>query len=154
LADVPAAFSALYLTVLWRFKESFAAPILAVLHMAFAWAGIGFVLLASHSLLLLTGQPGLGLAPLHALTIGFASSTLIGMASRVTLGHAGRPIVGDRVMWYCFWAMQATAVLRIVSEFWSTAHPWVAGLWLISFAVWAWHYAPAYWRPRVDGQAG
>jgi uncharacterized protein involved in response to NO len=106
------------------------------------------------SVLALFGRAGLGLAPVHALTIGFASSCLIGMASRVTLGHSGRPIVGDRVMWYSFWAMQLTAVLRIGSEFWAAAHAAVALAWLTAFAVWAWHYAPAYWQPREDGQPG
>lgn len=154
VADLPAAFAAVRLTVLWRFVDSFAARILAVLHLAFAWAGIGFGLLAANSLLLLVGRPDFGLAPLHALTIGFLSSALVGMASRVTLGHSGRPIVGDGVMWGCFWAMQATAILRIASEFWVLAHPLAALVWLASFAFWAWHYMPAYWRPREDGQPG
>lgn len=154
LADLPAAAAAIRLTVLWRLFDSLAEKIVAVLHIAFAWAGIGFGLLATNSLLLLAGLPGLGFAPMHALTIGFLSSTLMGMASRVTLGHSGRPIVGDGVMWIGFWTMQAAAILRIASEFWVVAHPLAALAWLVGFAYWAWHYAPAYWRPREDGQPG
>lgn len=154
LADLPVAIAAIRLTVLWRLIDSFADRILAVVHVAFAWVGIGFSLLAASSLLLLADLPGFGLAPLHALTIGFVSSALVGMASRVTLGHSGRPIAGDGVMWACFWTMQAVAVLRVASEFWVAAHPLVALLWLLAFARWAWHYAPAYWRPREDGQPG
>jgi uncharacterized protein involved in response to NO len=154
LVDLPAAIAAIRLTVLWRLTDSFADRILAVVHVAFAWVGIGFSLLTASSLLLLAGLPGLGLAPLHALTIGFASSALVGMASRVTLGHSGRPIAADGVMWVCFWTMQAVALLRMASEFWAAAHPLVALVWLMSFALWAWHYAPAYWRPRGDGEPG
>lgn len=154
LFDLPAAVVALRLTLLWRIAESFAATILAVLHLAFAWVGIGFGLLGLGSLLLLAGLPGLGLAPLHALTIGFMSSALVGMASRVTLGHSGRPLVGDRAMWICFWGMQVSAVLRIGSEFWTLAQPAAALVWLSTLAVWAHRYAPAYWRPREDGQPG
>ncbi|HZV55825.1 MAG TPA: NnrS family protein [Rhodocyclaceae bacterium] len=154
LVDLPAAFAAFRLTQLWRLRDSFAAKILAVLHVAFAWAGIGFSLLALDGMLRFAGLPGLGLAPVHALTLGFLSSALIGMASRVTLGHAGRPIVGDNVMWGCFWAMQITAMLRVAGEFWSIVNPLAALLWLTNFAIWTWHYAPAYWRPREDGQSG
>lgn len=154
LIDLPAAIAAFTLTLLWRLRESFAVRILAVLHVAFAWAGIGFSLLTLDSLLLLASLPGLGLAPVHALTLGFLSSALIGMASRVTLGHSGRPIAGDNVMWGCFWAMQTTAILRVAGEFWSMANPLAALLWLTTFTIWAWRYAPAYWRPREDGQPG
>ena len=34
-------------------------------------------------------MPGLGLAALHALTIGFAASLLMAMVTRVTCGHSG-----------------------------------------------------------------
>jgi uncharacterized protein involved in response to NO len=154
LADIPAAVAALRLTLLWRFRESFAATILAVLHVAFAWVSIGFALLGANSLLMLGGWPGRTLAPLHALTIGFASSMLIGMASRVTLGHSGRPIVGDRVMWVCFWAMQATAVVRVAGDFVRLLNPAAAASWLAVLVFWTVRYAPAWWRPREDGEPG
>lgn len=154
LTDFPAAIAAIRLTLLWRFRDSFAATILAVLHVAFAWVSIGFALLGANSLLLLGGLPGLTLAPLHALTVGFVSSMLIGMASRVTLGHSGRPIVGERVMWGCFWAMQATALARVAGEVLPLLNPVAALAWLVILAFWAWRYAPAWWRPREDGQPG
>lgn len=155
LIDAPAAIAAIRLTVLWRLPASFAARILAVLHVGFAWLGLAFALFAAHSLLLLAGLPGLGLAPLHALTLGFFSSIMIGMASRVTLGHSGRPIVGDRVMWGCFWIMQFATLLRIAGEILSPQFNLLAAaLWLTAFAVWAAHYGPAYWQARADGEAG
>lgn len=154
LADFPAAAAALRLTLLWRFRESFAATILAVLHVAFAWASAGFALLGANSLLLLLGLPALALAPLHALTIGFVSSMLIGMASRVTLGHSGRPIVGDRVLWAAFWAMQATALARIAGDVVPSLQPWAAAAWLAVVIFWAFRYAPTWWRPRADGKPG
>jgi uncharacterized protein involved in response to NO len=154
LVDLPAAFAAARLTWLWRLRESFADRILAVLHVAFAWAGAGFALFGLHSLMLLGGLPGLTLAPIHAMTVGFASSTLIGMASRVTLGHSGKPIVGDTTMWACFWAMQAAALLRVTAEWWPVLNPVAALVWWLAFAAWAWRYAPAYWRTPGDGLSG
>jgi uncharacterized protein involved in response to NO len=159
LADLPAAIAALRLTVFWRLRESFVARILAVLHVGFAWLGIAFTLFGLHSLMLLSGGGGLGLAPMHALTIGFFSSILLGMATRVTLGHSGLPIAGDALMWACFWALQVAALLRMAGEF--LILPGVLNLsflaavvWLGVFAVWAVRHAPAYWRPRADGQPG
>lgn len=154
LFDLPAAAAALTLTVLWRFRESFVNTLLAVLHVAFLWAGIAFALLGADSLLVLAGAGGLGLAPVHAMTVGFMSSAMVGMASRVTLGHSGLPIIGDATMWGCFWAMQVAAVLRIGGEWLPVLNPLAALLWLLAFAVWAARYAPAYWKPRADGEPG
>lgn len=155
LADLPAALAAFHLSRYWRFRASFRARILAVLHVGFAWLGLAFGLFGGDSLLRFAQLPGLGLAPLHALTIGCFTSLLIGMASRVTLGHSGRPFVGDRVMWACFWTMQAAAGLRLAAELVAPAANVVAALlWLCAFAVWAGHYGPAYWRPRQDGLPG
>jgi uncharacterized protein involved in response to NO len=28
------------------------------------------------------------------------------------------------------------------------------GLWLVVFGMWAWKYAPLFWRPRADGKPG
>ena len=50
----------------------------------------GFALLAD-------AVPGLlGQAPLHALTLGFFASMLLGMAARVTMGHSGRPVAAGK----------------------------------------------------------
>jgi uncharacterized protein involved in response to NO len=27
-------------------------------------------------------------------------------------------------------------------------------LWLVCFGIWAFHFAPVYWRPRTDGKPG
>jgi uncharacterized protein involved in response to NO len=159
LFDLPAALGAGWLTLKWRLRESFAATLLAVLHVGFAWCGLSFALFALHSMLLLAGQGGLGLLPLHALTLGFLASTLIGMASRVTMGHSGLPLVGDAVMWRAFWTMQAATVLRMAGDFVQPPLPFdlsfiAALLWLGAFGAWTVKYAPKTWRPRADGQPG
>lgn len=159
LADLPAALIAMQLTRLWWSRTALANRMLSVLHVAFAWVGAAFVLFAIQSLLR-NAVPGfLGQAPLHALTLGFFASMLIGMASRVTMGHSGRPIAADDVMWRAFCMMQGAAVLRMFSELPALpgAHAlmWLSSLlWLGAFGLWAWRYAPAFWRPRADGKPG
>lgn len=159
LADLPVALTAAWLTLKWRIRESLADRLLAVLHIGFAWCSLSFALFAINSLLLLAGYTGLGLAPLHALTLGFLASTLMGMASRVTLGHSGMPLVGNTAMWRSFWLMQFAALLRMAGEFVHPSAPWdfsfLASLvWLWAFLNWAVSYAPYTWKTRADGQPG
>ena len=160
LVDLPLAALAFWFSSRWGFMRGFQVRLLAMLHVAFLWAGIAFTLFGLDSL---AGFIGLawsaGNAPLHALGIGFFGAMLIGMASRVSLGHSGRALQADAATWRLFWLMQGVALLRMLPDLSAGALPdrlaSLAGLaWLIVFGAWAWKYAPMTWRPRVDGKAG
>ena len=160
LVDLPLAALAFWFSSRWGFMHGFQVRLLAMLHVAFLWAGIAFTLFGLDSL---AGFIGLawsaGNAPLHALGIGFFGAMLIGMASRVSLGHSGRALQADAATWRLFWLMQGVALLRMLPDLSAGALPdrlaSLAGLaWLIVFGAWAWKYAPMTWRPRVDGKAG
>ncbi|MCR4302300.1 MAG: NnrS family protein [Sulfuricaulis sp.] len=160
LADVPLAAAALHHSWLWQFRRSFHARLLAMLHIAFLWLGIGMTLYALQSLaLLVTGTDYFGRVPLHALGIGFFTGMVVAMASRVTLGHSGRALEADGLTWRVLFGVNIAAVLRIAGEFVpGTASGILNGLsaatWLLSFLLWAWLYAPMYVRRRVDGKTG
>jgi uncharacterized protein involved in response to NO len=159
LPDSAVMFIAAWLTRLWWSRAAITNRMLAVLHISFAWLVPAFALSALQSLLHGVFPGFLGQAPLHALAIGFFASMLLGMASRVTMGHSGRPVAADEVMWRAFCTMQAAALFRVVSELPSLpgarALMWLSSLlWLAAFALWAWRYAPACWRPRADGKPG
>ncbi len=154
--DIPAAVLLLWLTLRWGFVQSMKNHLLAMLHGGFLWYGIGFLLAGLHSLLLLTDGAGLGLAPLHALTIGFASSLLMAMVTRVTCGHSGRTLAADAVTWRLFQFLQVAAVVRVAAEA-LPGRGWLAAsalVWVACWVPWCARYAPAYWRPRVDGRPG
>lgn len=164
LFDFPLAITAFSLSYLWGLHRSFKNRLLAVLHVAFFWLGIASALYAVQSIELLMSDGKVylfGLAPLHALTIGFFASMMLGMVSRVTLGHSGRPLVADVVTCIFFWGFQLVALLRVFPDLFavgssvvSYAYILAAGVWLASFIPWAVKYAPNYWRPRVDGKPG
>lgn len=159
IVDIPIALTTLRLTLKWHLRESLVDRLLAVLHIGFAWCGLSFVLFSLNSILIFAGYAGLGLAPLHALTLGFLASMLVGMASRVTLGHSGLPLIADVTMWLSFWIMQLAALLRIAGEFFHLPAPWdlsfiASLLWLTAFITWARGYAPYTWKPRADGHPG
>lgn len=165
LVDLPLALIAFWFSARWGFMRGFQVRLLAMLHVAFLWAGVAFALYGLDSL---AGFLGLawsaGQAPLHALGIGFFGAMLIGMASRVSLGHSGRSLQADPATWRLFWSMQAVALLRMLPEL--APEPLTAGLlpdrlvllagfaWLLVFGAWVWKYAPMTWRPRVDGKTG
>jgi uncharacterized protein involved in response to NO len=162
VADIPMAVIALYHTIKWQFKRSFADRLLAVLHMAFLWLGLSMLLFSIQSLYLqIYGELILGKGPLHALTIGFFSALLIAMASRVTMGHSGRMLILDNRSWYLFIGIQLTAVLRIFADI--TVINSMLGLsfnviasicWLACISIWVIRYAPMYITARADGRPG
>ena len=159
LADFPLAGCALYLSYRWGLQRSFKVSLLAVLHISFAWFGVAMVLYAVQSLVYFaSGNLILGLAPLHAIGIGFFSGMILAMASRVTLGHSGRPLELDRFTWLLFLGFQATAVIRILADLIPAIAPMfyvlAALVWLTCFGLWAVKFAPIYWRARVDGKVG
>lgn len=159
LADAPMAAVAFHLSRLWGFRRSFAADrLLTMAHVGFHWLSAALSLYAVQSLAQLAGFYILGLAPLHALTIGYFASMLLAMASRVTLGHSGYPLAADKGTWRLFLAFQAVPVLRIAGDMPlpGAAHFYLAAalVWLVCFIMWGIKYIPAYLKPRVDGQPG
>ena len=161
LFDLPLAGIAFYLSWRWGFARSFQARLLAVLHVAFLWFGIGMTLYALDSLMIFANAGALGRAPLHALGIGLIAGMTIAMASRVTLGHSGRPLVADTLVWLVGWGLHLTALVRILGELSATyellflpTNLWAALLWLASVIPWALRFAPMYLLPRIDGRPG
>ncbi len=159
LADAPASAVALWLSVRWRPLPALRVPLLGMLHLGFAWFGIGLALFAVQGAAAGLGHHVLGLAPLHVLGVGFFGSVLLAMVSRVTLGHSGLPLVADRLTWGLFLGLQAVVLLRVAADLvpwvWSAATMLAAVLgWLGLFAAWSWRYLPSYWRARADGKPG
>lgn len=157
--DLLTAGLAFFLSWKWQVRRSFLMPLLAMHHVATLWLGAGFALYGVQGALAAFGIDWGGLAPLHALSIGYFASMLLGMATRVTLGHSGRTVTTDRWTWGLFWVFQGVVVLRLVGEFVVWQGPanlvWLASLgWLLVFGLWCRIHLPFYVKPRPDGQPG
>ncbi len=153
LADVPALLAAAHLSRVWWSRDALANRMLAVLHIPFAWLAPALALFAVQSAV--GDISWLGQAPLHALTLGFFASMLLGMATRVSLGHSGQPIAANAALWAAFWMIQTAAVVRITAEV-PGVHGgvliWLSSLlWLVAFGLWASRHAWTYWRPNPAG---
>ncbi len=158
--ELPAAFLMLWLAVRWGLVQSLKIRLLAMLHGGFAWLGIALALnAASHTLMALTaGEMSLGLAPLHAMTMGYLGCTLFAMATRVSSGHGGRPLAADNTAWALYWVLQTAVLLRVIAALWpaqSSVFTLLAiGFWSVATVGWAVRYGRWFGRPRRDGRPG
>ena len=158
--EAPAALLLLGLALHWGLVQSLKIRLLAMLHMGFLWLGVAFALGAiSHAMMALHGAAhSLGLAPLHALTMGYLGSTLLAMATRVTAGHSGRPLAADNLAWALFWTLQAAVWLRLAAALWTAAGTTLVlaavAAWLVAMLGWSLRYGGWLGRPRADGRPG
>jgi uncharacterized protein involved in response to NO len=147
----------LRLALQWGLARSLGSPglrLLAMLHGGFVWFGLTLALVALSQGLQAAGWPGLGAAPLHALTLGYLGCTLVAMATRVAAGHSGRPLAVDRLAWALYLLLQAAVLLRLAA-----AQGWIglslpALAWALVALSWAWRHGAWLGRPRIDGRPG
>ena len=139
---------------LWQPWRTRPAPLVWILHVAYAWIVVYLVLraLAAWSVI---GAP----LAVHALTIGAIGGMTIGMMTRTARGHSGRPLVADRIEVACYALVEIAAVIRVfggmaLPQFY-VATVVVSGLcWSAGFALFAIRYWPILTRPRLDGKPG
>jgi len=156
--EAPAAALMLWLAVRWGLVQSLKIRLLAMLHGGFVWLGLALALAALSHGLMAAGGEGLGLAPQHALGMGYLGTTLIAMITRVAAGHSGRPLAADDLAWALYWTLQAATLLRLGAALWPLAYtPLIllaAAAWAGATTGWAWRYGGWLGRPRADGRPG
>nr|WP_092410912.1 NnrS family protein [Dokdonella immobilis] len=158
LADLPLAALFVYHAIAWQPWKCRRPGLLFVLHVAFAWLPVAFMLYALQSLLAWLDQGFLlGRAPVHALTVGFFGSMLVAMVTRVTQGHSGRPLEMGAIPWLTFLLLQGVAGIRIAAEFKTESPRWLvfaAIAWLVALLPWVLRSAWIFLTPRIDGRPG
>ncbi|HYC02583.1 MAG TPA: NnrS family protein [Azospirillaceae bacterium] len=136
----------------WQGWRTLGQPILAVLHLGYAWIPVGLALKAAW---LLASMP-IAAAWQHAITLGAFGTMILAVMSRAALGHTGRDIVASPLTV----AAYALLTVAVVARVFGTAvayHPAlvVAGFgWIAAFALFTVTYAPILARPRADGRPG
>ena len=118
----------------WRAVHTLREPLLTVLHVGYAWLGIG---------LLLAAVPG---APaLHAITVGAIGTMTLAVMTRASLGHSGQALTAGRGTTAIYLLITAAAVLRVAGPYTPAPVTVVscAGLaWTAAFGLFAVLYGP------------
>lgn len=158
--ELPSSLLLLWLAVRWARLQSLKMRLIAMLHGGFTWLGISFALHAvSHALMAFTqGDRSLGLAPLHAMTMGYLGATMFAMTTRLSSGHGGRTVAADNIAWALYWVLQTAVLLRVIAALWPAQSALFTLLaiaaWSAATVGWAVRYGRWFGRPRLDGRPG
>lgn len=148
------------LALRWGFIQSLKIRLLAMLHGGFVWLGLALALNAvSHGLMVSSGDAvSLGLAPLHAMTMGYLGCTMFAMVTRISTGHGGRKESADNMVWWLYWVLQSAVILRvgsaIVDAFSQVLTLAAVAAWCVVMVGWAVRYGYWFGTPRPDGRDG
>ncbi|MBO6519594.1 MAG: NnrS family protein [Rhodospirillales bacterium] len=135
----------------WRGIQTLGMPIVAVLHVGFAWLVVG---LALKAYAILDGTLSSATA-MHALTAGAIGTMVLAIMSRAALGHTGRPLVVGRWTVIAYTLVTAGTLTRIVVPLWLPSYysqgMLFAGVaWASAFAIFIVVYFPILTGPRMS----
>lgn len=139
-----------YRLLRWRGLATRREPLLFVLHAAYAWLPIGYLLLA---VAIFTGVIPMTVA-LHALTMGGIAFMVLAVSTRVALAHTGRKLHAARLTVFAYWLLLLAVILRLISAFAGAQYFALidasAISWMLAFALFSWVYWPVLTRPSVE----
>ena len=133
----------------WAAERTAAEALVLILHVAYAFIPLGFLLLALGIL-----TPGLvaRTGALHGWTAGAIGLMTLAVMTRASLGHAGRPLTATRPIQFIYVAALIAALARIVAAFGLLREPMLhlsATAWVLAFGGFAVIYAPLLARRRA-----
>lgn len=131
----------------WAGERTYREPLVFILHIAYAFVAIGF---------LLTGAGALGLvaesAGIHAWAAGAIGTMTLAVMTRASLGHTGRPLTASATTRAIYVAVIIAALARIAAALlpaWSDLLLEVAALaWAAAFLGFGFSYMPMLCSPR------
>lgn len=125
----------------WAGERTLSAPIVLVLHLAYAFIPAGFLLLAFAAFGTIPASAGI-----HAWTAGATGTMTLAVMTRASLGHTGRALTASRAVQVIYLAVIVSALLRILSPLlpeWYRILLTASGLsWSVAFLGFAFVYGP------------
>ena len=134
----------------WRGLRTLREPLLAILHLGYAWLAFGLALLGLNGFF--DWLPPT--AGLHALTVGAVGTMTLAVMTRASLGHSARPLTAGPGTVAIYALVTIAAVLRVAAPL-AGARVLImtslAGLaWTAAFGLFAALYGPMLLRPRAS----
>jgi uncharacterized protein involved in response to NO len=137
----------------WAGDRTWRDRLVLVLHVAYAFVPLGFLLVAG-SILFPDLVPISG--GIHAWTVGAIGIMTLAIMSRASLGHTDRRLAAGWLTQMVYALVIAAAGVRIAAAFMSELTllllPMAAWLWIASFWAFAIGYGPLLWRARISSQ--
>ena len=138
----------------WKPLQTRGKPILWILHLAYAWIPMGFVLLAMAQFGWVAPSAGI-----HAFAVGATGGLIIGMLTRTARGHTGRPLLASPFEVAAYTLVMLAAALRVFMPM--VAPQWqlwtalaAATAWSLAFVLYLVTFTPWLLRARLDGKDG
>ena len=133
----------------WAGERTAAEPLVLILHVAYAFIPLGFLLLALGTL-----APGLvaRTGALHGWTAGAIGLMTLAMMTRASLGHAGRPLTATLPIQFIYVAALTATLARVAAAFSLLREPMLhlsATAWVLAFGGFVVIYAPLLARRRA-----
>ncbi len=132
----------------WQGIHTGSEPLVWVLHVAFSWLPIGFLLLAFAELGMLPQTAGV-----HALTSGAITTMIIAVSGRAALGHTGRALESHPLLTAAYVLITVAAICRVAATIGPGARVLLgvsAAAWFLGFVCFAWRYVPILTQPRAQ----
>lgn len=144
----------LWRLTLWKPLLTRGAPLVWILHAAYAWLALYLFLRALANLSIV--PPNLAT---HALTIGAIGGLTLGMMTRTARGHTGRALRAGKAEIACYVLINFAAVVRVlvplaVPTFYRSTVIVSGVLWVVTFVIFVWKFWPILASPRIDGRSG
>lgn len=133
----------------WKGLSTFSNPLVFVLHIAYLWLPVGYILLGCA----VFGWLFTPTAALHALTMGAIGGMVLAVTTRVGLGHTGRALQASRATALAYWVLMFAVLLRVLGPlsegYYMRMIDLSAAGWMLAFAIFLWVYWPILSRPRA-----
>jgi uncharacterized protein involved in response to NO len=132
----------------WAGDRTGREALVLILHLAYAFVPLGFLLLA---LAIAAPQLVLPSGALHAWTAGAIGTMTLAVMTRATLGHTGRALAASRATEAIYAAVLVAACARILAAFALWREPLLvisAAAWVLAFAGFALSFGPLLVKPR------
>jgi uncharacterized protein involved in response to NO len=132
--------------VRWRGWHAWSDPLVAVLHVGYAWIPLGLLLLGAS----LTGAGTPGTAAIHALTAGAMATMILAVMTRASLGHTGRKLKAGFATSAVYICITLGAALRVLAALgvgdYRLGIEAAGFVWALAFAIFVLLYGPMFFR--------
>ncbi len=134
----------------WQGAKTLSEPIVAVLHIGYAWVPFGLLLLGLRPWVPVIDEN----AAIHALTAGAMGTMILAIMTRATLGHTGRQIASSDGTTAIYVLVVLSGALRVlgphVTAFYYHLLVTSGVLWVLAFGLFLALYGHYMFKPRID----